>query len=333
MLYYEILEISQSATEDEIKKAYKKLALRWHPDKNGGSAEAVEKPCVRTEKRQLYDRYGESGLSGAGVRDEAPEYAYAHQRPFQFQSPEEIFRQFFGGRDPFADFFGSSSIYNDNFGFPPRSRGSGFRTTVSDPFEGDPFFGDSAFEHGFGGIGGGRTGSTFSESGMLYGGGSATSFSFSSSSSAFGGGGSSTTTKMTSRIVNGRNMTTKVTEIRDAQGIKVIEDFPDGTRRVTLNGVEQSNLVEGGGSGPGGGFMYVTGTEPSTGSHSVQFQNTFDGFGSQQQQQQQQQQQFYDPYGIQEQQQPQQQRENFPPRSSTFPPPQQRPYPGQGSQD
>jgi molecular chaperone DnaJ len=74
--YYEILGLSKSAAEDEIKKAYRKCALSFHPDRNPGDKKAEEKFKEATEayqvlsdpeKRQLYDRYGHEGLSSAGI--------------------------------------------------------------------------------------------------------------------------------------------------------------------------------------------------------------------------------------------------------------------------
>src|SRR3954469_14381828 len=73
--FYSILEIPRDASEDEIKTAYRKLAMRYHPDRNNGSAEAEEKFKQITEaydvlrdanKRAAYDRYGEAGLRGGG---------------------------------------------------------------------------------------------------------------------------------------------------------------------------------------------------------------------------------------------------------------------------
>jgi molecular chaperone DnaJ len=73
--YYAVLEVERTASEDEIKKTYRKLAMTWHPDRNGGSKEAEEKFKAITEaydvlrdpqKRAAYDRYGEAGLRGGG---------------------------------------------------------------------------------------------------------------------------------------------------------------------------------------------------------------------------------------------------------------------------
>jgi len=71
--YYEILGVDRGATADEIKKAYRKLALQYHPDRNPGDASAEDKfkeateayEVLRdTEKRSLYDQYGHSGVTG-----------------------------------------------------------------------------------------------------------------------------------------------------------------------------------------------------------------------------------------------------------------------------
>ncbi|MDR0666733.1 MAG: molecular chaperone DnaJ [Campylobacteraceae bacterium] len=73
--YYEILEITKNAGADEIKKAYRKLALKYHPDRNQGDKEAEEKfkqineayqVLSDTNKREIYDRYGKAGLDRQG---------------------------------------------------------------------------------------------------------------------------------------------------------------------------------------------------------------------------------------------------------------------------
>jgi molecular chaperone DnaJ len=74
--YFEVLEVSRTASDEEIKGAYRKLAMRWHPDRNNGSKEAEEKFKALTEaydvlrdpqKRAAYERFGEAGLRGGGV--------------------------------------------------------------------------------------------------------------------------------------------------------------------------------------------------------------------------------------------------------------------------
>jgi molecular chaperone DnaJ len=75
--YYEILEISQTADKTTIKKAYRAMAKKYHPDKNQGDADAEHKfklcneayQCLSDdEKRSIYDRYGKEGLQGMGGR-------------------------------------------------------------------------------------------------------------------------------------------------------------------------------------------------------------------------------------------------------------------------
>lgn len=72
--YYEILEVTKTATVEEIKKAYRKKAIQYHPDKNPGDKEAEEKfkeaaeaydVLSNPEKRSRYDQFGHAGVSGA----------------------------------------------------------------------------------------------------------------------------------------------------------------------------------------------------------------------------------------------------------------------------
>src|SRR5689334_25416403 len=74
--FYHTLGVARGASDDEIKKAYRKLAMQFHPDRNNGAKEAEEKFKAITEaydvlrdpnKRALYDRYGEAGLRGGAA--------------------------------------------------------------------------------------------------------------------------------------------------------------------------------------------------------------------------------------------------------------------------
>lgn len=116
--YYKILEISKTATDDEIKKAYRKLALKYHPDKNK-TPEAEEKFKLVAEayevlsdkkKRDIYDQYGEAGLNGQVPMGEG---GVPGGGAFKFSfhgDPHHTFSQFFGNSSPFDMFFNMNNI-------------------------------------------------------------------------------------------------------------------------------------------------------------------------------------------------------------------------------
>ena len=109
--YYEILEVTREATDTEIKKSYRRLAVKYHPDKNPGNAEAEEKfkqisqaysVLSDPQKRQMYDQYGEEAFTHGG-----PGGGGAGFDPF------DLFREAFGGGGGgggiFDSFFGGGS--------------------------------------------------------------------------------------------------------------------------------------------------------------------------------------------------------------------------------
>jgi molecular chaperone DnaJ len=105
--YYEVLGVSRTAAVEEIKSAYRKAALKWHPDRNPenkGEAETKFRECTEAysvisdpQKRQVYDTYGHAGLSSAGMGQ-----GFEHT---VFQDFHDIFGDFFG----FEDLFGGGA--------------------------------------------------------------------------------------------------------------------------------------------------------------------------------------------------------------------------------
>lgn len=166
--YYSILGVSRNATDEELKKAYRKLALKWHPDRNKDNKKVAEEKfkdisqayevLSDKEKRQIYDQYGEEGLNG-GIPAGAAGGAGAGGMPGGFS---------FGGIDPrdlFSQFFGTSDFntaFNQYGGDDDGYSGGGLPRGVKVSFNGMPMNGGSGFSGFSGGFpgfsSGGRSG-------------------------------------------------------------------------------------------------------------------------------------------------------------------------------
>src|SRR3954471_14921747 len=114
--FYGVLGVERGASDDDIKKSYRKLAMTYHPDRNNGSKEAEERFKEITEaydvlrdaqKRAAYDRYGEAGLRGGSG-------GFHH---VDLSEALGIFMRDFGGFGGLEDLFGTTRQANSG----PRS--------------------------------------------------------------------------------------------------------------------------------------------------------------------------------------------------------------------
>ncbi|XP_028842053.1 dnaJ homolog subfamily B member 1-like [Denticeps clupeoides] len=139
--YYKVLGIQKGASEDEIKKAYRKQALRYHPDKNK-SAGAEEKfkdiaeaydVLSDSKRRDVYDRCGEEGLK----QPMGGSNPGGHQFNYSFHGdPHAMFAEFFGGNSPFDHFFSHGGGGDDDM-------------DVDDPFAAFGMGGMGGFQRSF----------------------------------------------------------------------------------------------------------------------------------------------------------------------------------------
>ncbi|KAI9007993.1 hypothetical protein BC832DRAFT_401958 [Gaertneriomyces semiglobifer] len=154
--YYAILGVPKDADEDQLKKAYRKAALKWHPDRNPDNKELADKKFKEIseayevlsdkQKRTIYDQFGEEGLKGAGAAGFGGFPGFGGFggapggggrtfvfnmgqggggagggggfRPFTPSSADDIFRQFFGGASPFGGAADFMDTDEDGGGMP-----------------------------------------------------------------------------------------------------------------------------------------------------------------------------------------------------------------------
>ncbi len=131
--YYEILGVDKKASADEIKKAYRKMAKKYHPDAHPGDKAAEDKfkeaneayeVLGDIEKRKKYDQFGRDGQFYNGADFDPSKYGFENGTRYEYRTEgggfSDFFNMFFGGGDPFGA-FGGDSIFSGSKG-----RGSRF---------------------------------------------------------------------------------------------------------------------------------------------------------------------------------------------------------------
>lgn len=247
--YYKVLEVQRNATNVDIKKAYRRLALKWHPDKNPDKKDEAEKRFKEIseayevlsddQKRHIYDKYGKEGLVNGGSRSTrhhgnhhhhhngAPfgsmfdENFPAHFR-FSFRDPDDVFREFFGGADTVEEMFAGMGRYSNGGGVAMSAVNRRQNDVFGIPglMNFGPFFGGAGFDQGF--------------------------TSFSSSFGSFGNDGAHRMnvkrTSTSTRFVNGKKIETK--KIQE-NGIETVSVFEDGQLvSKSVDGVPQAIVYQ-----------------------------------------------------------------------------------------
>ncbi|CAG9833974.1 unnamed protein product [Diabrotica balteata] len=204
--YYKILKVSKNASTDEIKKAYKKLALKWHPDKNPDNKEEATKKF-----REISEAY------------EVCRMVKKEELMINMElDPEEVFREFFGSS--IFDFFGEGFLSNRSKNRPGYNRSNNPSSST----------GMSLFSP----MSGGFLDGFFSEPGENFG------TAFSSMESSFSSSGNSPNGSYTkkvstsTKIVNGKKVTT--TKVVENGQETVMKYENDVLRSKTINGVPQN---------------------------------------------------------------------------------------------
>lgn len=213
--YYKVLGVDKQSSTGDIKKAYRKLALKWHPDKNPDNQTEANKKFKEIseayevlsdeKKRRIYDDRGKGGYeesrqrgryrSQAKYDDDHDDFGFTR---FRFRDPEDVFREFFG----------SQNAFNDIFSIRPRNNRAG-ETQLFNGLSnlGDIFSASDAF-------------SSFGSFDM---------------SSGLGSGTAMKQTSTSTRFIDGKKIITKKVKENGNETVMIYEN--DVLKSKTVNGV------------------------------------------------------------------------------------------------